>query len=294
MWIEPIDCRLQMPRLADKSISLILTDPPYFIDGMSDKWDDKKLRKRMKPGEVFGYLPSGMKFATQQGRDLQEFLNPIAKEWLRIIKPGGFALCFSQARLVHRAAIAIEDAGFEIRDLLAWQYEGQSKAFSQNHFIERLDLPQADKDEIINQLGDRKTPQLKPQMECVVLAQAPREGTYWQNWLTYRAGLIDVKSNLLMPGSFAGQIMPVNKPKERHGHLTVKPVALLRHLIRIFSDDTPGTLIYDPFSGSGSTGVAALVEGREFKGAELNQSMANVANKRIANVKNILKSQLIN
>ena len=125
-----------MRRLADGSVSLVLTDPPYFIDGMDDDWDHARLRSRVKPG-VIGGLPAGMKFDRAQGRNLYNFLLPIAGEWARLLKPGGFALCFSQPRLIHHTAMALEDAGFEIRDMLAWRYEGQPKAFKQEHFIRR-------------------------------------------------------------------------------------------------------------------------------------------------------------
>lgn len=135
-WVEWTDCRPAMRRLADGSVSLVLTDPPYFIDGMDDDWDHARLRSRVKPG-VIGGLPAGMKFDRAQGRNLYNFLLPIAGEWARLLKPGGFALCFSQPRLIHHTAMALEDAGFEIRDMLAWRYEGQPKAFKQEHFVRR-------------------------------------------------------------------------------------------------------------------------------------------------------------
>ena len=62
--------------------------------------------------------------------------------------------------------------------------------------------------------------------------------------------------------------------------MTKKPVELMRHLIRIFS--TGGALVFDPFAGSGATGVAARIEGRDFKGAEIDADMAARAEARIA------------
>ncbi|MCY3581782.1 MAG: site-specific DNA-methyltransferase [Chloroflexota bacterium] len=276
--IEPIDCRLGMARLLDNQASLILTDPPYFIDGMDNNWDSQRLKRRVKPG-VIGSLPAGMKFSTEQGRSLQKFLYPIAKEWLRILRPGGFALVFSQNRLVHRSAIALEDAGFEIRDVLLWKYEGQAKAFTQDHFVRKSKLDEVEKERLIKKLGGRKTPQLKPQGEMIVLAQAPREGTFVQNWDKWETGLIDVADPFLDKGRFPGTVISVPKPKKRYGHITAKPVDLLRHLIRIFS--APEALVLDPFAGSGSTGVAALLEGREFLGFEIEEEMARRANERL-------------
>ena len=79
-----------------------------------------------------GGLPIGMKFDPEQGRRLQEFLAPVAEEVFRVLKPGGFLLMFAAPRLSHRAAIAIEDAGFEVRDVLAWRFtaKAQFKAFT--------------------------------------------------------------------------------------------------------------------------------------------------------------------
>ena len=276
--LENADCRDAMKQLEENSVSLILTDPPYFIDGMGEDWNSEKLTSRVKNG-VIGSLPVGMKFSVEQGRDLQQFLTPIAEEWMRIIRPGGFCLVFSQNRLAHRTAIALEDAGFEIRDVLLWRYEGQAKAFTQEHFIRKRKLPAEEKERLIQKLAGRKTPQLKPQGEMIVLAQAPREGTFVDNWDKWETGLIDVNNPVINAQQFPGTVIPSNKPKERFGHMTAKPVDLLQHLIRIFS--APKSLVFDSFAGSGSTGVAAILEGRNFIGFEIEAEMADRAQERI-------------
>lgn len=281
-WVRVGDCRKAMSDMRDSSVSLIVTDPPYFIDGMGDDWDRGVLERRAQGCGVVGSLPVGMKFDRSQGQRLQEFMRPIAVEWLRIIRPGGFVLCFSQNRLAHHCAMAIELGGFEIRDMLAWRYEGQAKAFSQEHFIRKRNIPQAEKDRLIAKLGGRKTPQLKPQCEMIVLAQAPRDGTFVDNWDKWETGLIDPSSPVIEPSRFPGTVIPARKPRERHGHMTAKPVDLLRHLIRIFSPE--GAVVFDPFAGSGSTGVAARVEGRSFVGMEIDADMALLAEQRIRNV----------
>ncbi len=277
--IQAMDCRLGLLSLPENSVSLVITDPPYFIDGMGDEWNHERLWGRVKNAGVIGSLPVGMKFDPKQGVRLQEFLTPISEELMRVLKPGGFFLCFAQPRLSHRTAMAIESAGFEIRDMLAWQYSGQAKAFSQEHFVRKMALSEDEKSEIIRKLGGRKTPQLRPQMEIIVLAQAPKAGTFIENWLEHETGLIDVSNPVVQPDMFPGTLMPVPKPRERHQHMTTKPVDLCRHLIRIFS--VSGSLTLDPFAGCGTSGVAALAEGREFVGFEIDEQMAEIANRRI-------------
>ena len=109
------DCREVLPRLEPNSVDLILTDPPYFIDGMGEDWDRSKLETKVNKAGIIGGRPIGMKFDMSQGYSFQEFLTPIFKESFRVLKPGGFLISFSQARLFHRLAVAAEDEGFEIR-----------------------------------------------------------------------------------------------------------------------------------------------------------------------------------
>jgi len=271
---------VDMREVKDSTVSLVLTDPPYFIDGMDDKWDNKKLHQRTKPG-VVGGIPAGQKFDVNQGVRLQGFLGKVGKECYRVMKPGGFMLCFSQSRLSHRAAMALEVAGFEIRDMIAWEYEGQAKAFTQNHFVQKMKVSDAEKKSIIEKLQGRKTPQLKPKMELIIVAQKPKEGTFVDNWLKYETGLIDVSNPLIEPNKFPGTVIPCKKPRVKYNHMTVKPVDLCRHLIRIFSKE--GDMVLDPFCGTGTTGVASLIEDRRCIGYEIDTDMMYVIKHRIEN-----------
>lgn len=70
----------------------------------------------------------------------------------------------------------------------------------------------------------------------------------------------------------------------RNFHPTVKPVELLRYLVKLITP--PGGLVLDPFAGSGSTGVAALAEGREFLGVELTPEYAAIAKARLEHALN--------
>lgn len=285
------DALTSLQSLPDSSVHLCVTDPPYFIDGLGDEWDGDKVAASQDRAGVIGGLPVGMKFDPEQGKKFQTFMHEISLEIFRVLKPGAFYISFSQARLYHRLAVAVEDAGFEIRDMMAWKYEGQAKAFSQDHFVRKMKISDAEKERIIADLGGRKTPQLKPQMEPMTLAQKPRDGTFVDNWLTHHTGLVDVSQSL--DGMFPGNIMEMKKPTkaekgEGNDHPTVKSVPLIEHLIRLFS--TPGQTVIDPFLGSGSHGVAAVKSGRDFIGIERNQHYFEIATNRIGSSSIVLNS----
>ncbi len=274
--------------LEPSSVDLVLTDPPYFLDKLDANWDPDEVQKVTR-GQVIKNLPAGMKFDPEQGRNLQKWYTIVSEKVYRALKPGGFFLSFSSPRLVHRMAVAVEDAGFHIRDMFIWLYrEGRAKGFSLSHFAKDRgkDLPQ-----------NWKTPQVRGNYEPIVVAQKPPEGTLLDNFFKYGTGLFDFSarvaegltpSNVLQVEYIEGlpPIFLVSKPSktEREGndHPTVKPVELLRHLIRLTTQK--GAVVLDPFIGSGSTAVAALLERRAFVGFEINERYAQIAHARIGKV----------
>ena len=86
------NCLDRLKDLDDNSVDSIVTDPPYGIDFMGKKWDYD--------------VPS----------------TEIWEQAMRVLKPGGYLLAFAGTRTQHRMAVRIEDAGFEIRDMIAWVY----------------------------------------------------------------------------------------------------------------------------------------------------------------------------
>ena len=186
------DCIEVMRGLPDNSVDAVVTDPPYGIGFMGKGWDCAV------PGEDF------------------------AVEALRVLKPGGHLIAFAATRTVHRLTVAIEDAGFEIRDQIAWlQWQGfpksldVSKALDQHHGAERAVVgvsPQS-----ANRLaggsfvGEREGERmitapatedakkwegwgtaLKPSQEPAILARKPLEGTVAANVLKWGVGGINV------------------------------------------------------------------------------------------------------
>ena len=88
------DNRDVLKTLADNSVDSVVTDPPYELGFMGKSWD-----------------ASGIAYSVE-----------LWQEVLRVLKPGGHLLAFSGSRTYHRMVVAIEDAGFEIRDQIMWIY----------------------------------------------------------------------------------------------------------------------------------------------------------------------------
>jgi site-specific DNA-methyltransferase (adenine-specific) len=88
------DCLDVLPTLAAASVDAVVTDPPYALSFMSKSWD-----------------VAGVAFDPATWHKVA-----------RVLKPGGHLLAFGGSRTYHRLACAVEDAGFEIRDSIAWLY----------------------------------------------------------------------------------------------------------------------------------------------------------------------------
>ena len=287
-------------KLKSKSIDLVLTDPPYFLDKMDNGWDVKKVALITDYCHTIKSLPPGMKFDKAQGKKFYDWYYKISKEIIRVLKPGGFFFSFSSPRLYHRMVSAIDDAGFLIRDCFIWLYtQNQPKAMSLNHFIEKLNEDKKSKEILKNQLAGWKTPQIKSCFEPIVMAQKETEGTFLKNFRKYNVGLLNTNvqiGNNMFPANVVStneinevvdRCFLISKPdKKERGelniHKTVKPLSLCEYIIKLttYSEDA---IMLDPFAGSGTTLVAAKRLGRKFIGIDINKEYVEIAKERIKN-----------
>jgi len=278
------DCFELLKTIKDNSVDFCLTDPPYFLDTLGDEWnaDNIEKRKPTKKSNTIKSLPKGMKFDSMQGVRFEKFMNDISKEVFRVLKPGAFFISFSSARLYHRMTIGVENAGFNIRDMIGWTYQGQAKAFSQDHIIQKQkNITQEQKDIWIKELQGWKTAQLKPCIEPMCLAQKPVEGKLIENFIKYGTGLMNASEKF--QDHFPGNIIPVSKPTKKekgefNDHISVKPIILLEHLIKLFSKSK--SVVLDPFLGSGSTLVACENTSRKCIGFEISEKYFEIIQKR--------------
>ena len=194
MTVHHGDCRAILATFADASIDAIVTDPPYELGFMGKHWD-----------------ASGIAY------------DPVLwSECLRVLKPGGHLLAFGGTRTYHRMAVAIEDAGFEIRDSIHWLYgSGFPKSLDVSKAIDKAAgvefssehasgvgfmTPNGDggynvtKNKLTragDMTEDARTWEgwgtaLKPAHEPIVVARKPLIGTVAANVLQYGTGAINV------------------------------------------------------------------------------------------------------
>jgi DNA modification methylase len=118
--------------LPGASVDAVVTDPPYGISFMGKQWDQPgKFGSKSRRGGGPNKKRGDQDAALEAGRydpsphamhNFQAWCQAWAAECLRVLKPGGHLLAFGGSRTWHRLQCGIEDAGFEIRDSIAWLY----------------------------------------------------------------------------------------------------------------------------------------------------------------------------
>ena len=211
------DCIEAMKAMPDNSVDSIVTDPPYELGFMGKSWDSTGIANSVE----------------------------MWSQALRVLKPGGHLIAFSGSRTYHRMAVAIEDAGFEIRDQIMWVY---GSGFPKSHNISKgLDKAAGAEREVVQTIPDRwagkgsvyqRSTQdeietveitqpstaaakqwdgwgtaLKPAHEPMVLARKPLVGTVANNVMTYGVGGLNIDASRVASGdNFDGLVgRPIQK-----------------------------------------------------------------------------------
>lgn len=116
------DCIAVLRTLKDNSVDSVVTDPPYHLTSIVKRFGSPTAAPA-KIGKTGAYARASAGFMGKQwdGGDIA-FRAELWAEVLRVLKPGGFLLSCGGTRTYHRMACAIEDAGFEVRDMISWLY----------------------------------------------------------------------------------------------------------------------------------------------------------------------------
>jgi len=310
------DCLEEVQKLVDKGIQVdsIVTDPPYHLTSIVERFGKEGSAPAKDKDGAFQRQSKGFMGKEWDGGDIA-FRKETWELFMKVLKPGGHLLAFSGSRTYHRMAVAIEDAGFNIRDQIMWLY---GSGFPKSH-----------------NLGDGWGTALKPAHEPIVLARKKIEGTNKQNrekygtaglnidacrvglsegddprlggkgtWKTdkmakdvYDGGYTGVETGSSELGRFPANVMhdgieedwaryfycPKTSKSEKgkdNSHPTVKPIKLMKYLCRLITPK--GGTVLDPFMGSGSTGIAAKDEGFEFIGIEREKEYFEIAERRVS------------
>jgi site-specific DNA-methyltransferase (adenine-specific) len=293
------DAEQLLSYIPDNFIDLVLTDPPYFYASMNNEWDSSNVM--FTHSKHILYLPENSRVNDETSNKFYEWSHKMASSLYRVIKPGGYYFSFCSARLYHRMASAIDNAGFTIRDCFMWLYgSNQPKAMSQDHFVDKSNLSSIIKDDVKNHLRDWKTPQLRSGYEPIVMAQKPCEGTFWENMMKYNVGMVNTKirignnkfpsntittekMNPIIDKYFLIPRPDINEKGDFNSHPTVKPLAICDYIIKLITYDS-NAVVLDPCSGSGTTLVAAKNLGRYFIGFDINQEYIDIALKRLSQI----------
>ncbi len=226
------DCIDVMRELPDASVDAVVTDPPYGINFMGKAWDGAAIAAAAVSGldhtktrERSASMHAGSYDLSLKGnRAFGAWFEIVATEAFRVLKPGGHLLAFGGTRTWHRLACAIEDAGFEVRDSIAWMYGSGfpksldvSKAIDKAAGVEREVVGRGEnygaskaedgKQAYGDYAGEWKvtapaTPAaqqwqgwgtaLKPAFEPIVVARKPLIGTVAANVMEHGTGALNV------------------------------------------------------------------------------------------------------
>ncbi len=295
------DALMLLAKLPDACVDAIVCDPPYGIELGGASWDSFG---KDSPAEAF-----------------ERWTFQWAAECRRVLKPGGHLLAFGSPRTFHRLVAGIEDGGLDVRDQLLWLFaQGLPKSHRLPGGMGTTLKPAYEPILLARKpLEGRTIDNLKAHGTGALNIAAARvgEAAYWPAHVTLAhseecqdsckpgcpAAMIAAARPDLLPSRlfFSAKATRVEReagceqlPREsvalytgkrhsprlvRNQHPTVKPIDLMRWLVKLVTP--PAGLVLDPFTGSGSTGAAAVLEGRQFLGIEREGKFVDIACARI-------------
>lgn len=306
------ECVEHLKSMATGSVHAVVTDPPYAIrsPGSTDEFSASDVMA----GAMLGHTSQNWHetathsrgYADNNPHAFQHWCETWLTECLRVLKPGGHLIAFGGTRAWHRLVVAAEDCGFEIRDSLAWIY---TSGFPKHPDVADL---LARRENSLRSYADAEAWRgwktgLRPAHEPILLARKPLGGTIADNLETHQTGALNIRDtrvdgkwtpNVALDdpaaaeaghslGRPASVCFYVAKPNQAERvavdgveHPTVKPLTLMRHLVRLVTP--PDGLVIDPFAGSGTTAEACVIEGFKSLSIERDPDYVALIRRRLA------------
>ena len=272
-------------KIETESIHLILSDIPYGIN--YEEWDvlhnnknsalgkenSKKTGFKTRGKPLNGWSEADKKIP----EEYQQWVEKWAKDWLRALKPGASCFVFAGRRMSHRVIVAFENQGFVFKDMLAWK---RGKAVLKAQRLSKVYERRKDFENAKN-YEDWRIGNLRPTFEPILWFMKPyKQGsTITDNMLKNGVGAFNLdKWGKYVPNK-DNIIEITNETSDRGLHPTQKPLLLMEALIELTTQEKQ--IVLDPFSGSGTTLLAAKKLNRNYIGFEQNEKYYKNAIKRI-------------
>jgi len=263
------DCIEHLKTIEDNHFDSVVTDPPYHLTSIAKRFTNSTEAKYGKDGS-FQRLSKGFVGHKWDGGDIA-FTTDLWKEVYRTIKPGAVLLAFAATRNYHRMATAIEDSGFEIFDMINWIY---GSGFPKRKNL----LKPAHEPIVMARKGVNKPLNLD---ECRVgdfEQDTSKNRRNTQEEQIFKGGWKGDKGGEVVKGRWPANVIhdgleedwskyfycskASKKEKDDTNHPTVKPIDLMRYLVKLVTPKDG--LVLDPFAGTGTTGEACILEGRNY------------------------------
>ena len=280
------DCIEHLKTIEDNYFDSVVTDPPYHLTSIAKRFTNSTEAKYGKDGS-FQRLSKGFVGHEWDGGDIA-FTTDLWKEVYRTIKPGAVLLAFAATRNYHRMATAIEDSGFEIFDMINWIY---GSGFPKRKNL----LKPAHEPIVMARKGVNKPLNLD---ECRVgdfEQDTSKNRRNTQEEQIFKGGWKGDKGGEVVKGRWPANVIhdgleedwskyfycskASKKEKDDTNHPTVKPIDLMRYLVKLVTPKDG--LVLDPFAGTGTTGEACILEGRNYYLIEKTKKYITDIEKRI-------------
>lgn len=281
------DALTLIPQVDNNSVHCCISDIPYGIS--LDDWD---VLHRNSNSALLGHSPaqegkSGFKRRGKPIRGWSEADRLIPKEyqqwcsqWASMLYPkmkdGASLFIFGARRTIHRAIVALEDSGFLLKDILAWEKKNA------HHRAQRISIVMSRRglQEEADKWSGWRLGNLAPIWEPIAWFFKPYPHTITDVVLENEVGAINVEAVQTEANHARNLVRSWFRKDEHRWHEAQKPTALLEYLLRLSTRE--GQVIIDPFAGSGSTAVACQRLRRRFICFELDNKYVEIAKLRLA------------